>query len=69
MKKALASLVILGALASGATGCGYAGVAAVGQDKVVVLRNDAFLFGALRKAVVCKVGELGLASCAAQESP
>lgn len=50
-------------------GCSYGGIAAVGKDKVVVVRNDMFLFGALRKAFVCKPTRKGLARCASHESP
>ena len=39
-------------------------------DKVVILRNDSFLFGALRKVFVCKVNDAGLANCqASAEAP
>jgi len=68
MKKILGSLLVVGTLV-GATGCGYGSAVAIGTDKVVILRNDGFLFGALRKAFVCKVAENGLASCADNESP
>ena len=61
---------VLAALALAVTGqaCAYGGAATSG-DKVVVLRNDAFLYGALRKAFVCKVTDGGLSSCAAGEAP
>ena len=47
-------------MTSGLTGCSYGGVAASG-DKVVITRNDGFLFGVLRKVYVCKIknGTLG----------
>ena len=68
MKKTLGILLALGALSSlGA--CGYGAATTVGTDKVVVLRQDGFLFGALRKAFVCKVGDSGLTGCATQENP
>ena len=69
MKKICASLMAMGLLAGVLGGCAYGGAAAIGTDKVVVLRNDAFLFGALRKAFVCRVSDSGLASCAANEAP
>jgi len=53
MKKALASALLIG-FVSTLGGCAYSGVSVSG-DKAVVLRNDAFLFGILRKAFVCKV--------------
>jgi hypothetical protein len=69
MNKLLASVLLLGALSTGALGCSYASATAVGQDKVVVLRNDGFLFGILRQAFVCKVGETGLTACNSGDSP
>lgn len=68
MKKVLASLVTIGMLAGSAFGCSYGSIAVAG-DKVVVLRNDLFLFGALRRAYVCKVADGGLTSCSTNESP
>ena len=62
---ALAALVISGTLA----GCAYGGVAAVGDSKVVVTRNDLFLFGVLRKVFVCKVTDAGLTDCSSAEAP
>lgn len=49
--------------------CAYSGVTTVGKDHVVVLRNDAFLFGALRKAYVCRATPGGLENCRHSESP
>ena len=49
-------------------GCGYGGAAASG-DKVVIARNDGFLFGALRTVFVCKITDKGLTACADNESP
>jgi hypothetical protein len=69
MKNFLASFVVIGSLATGLMGCAYGGAAGIGTDKVVVLRNDGFLFGALRKAVVCKVAENGLTACQENETP
>ena len=62
--------ILLGVFAAAAllSGCSYGGVATVG-DKVVVTRNDGFLFGALRKVYVCKVSETGLSACNHGESP
>jgi hypothetical protein len=68
MKKALASVLLVGLVSGMLGGCGYAGVSASG-DKVVVLRNDAFLFGILRKAFVCKVTDAGVTSCNSNENP
>jgi len=49
-------------------GCAYGGAAASG-DKVVIARNDSFLFGALRTVYVCKITDKGLTACADNESP
>jgi len=49
-------------------GCAYGGAAASG-DKVVIARNDSFLFGALRTVFVCKITDKGLTACADNESP
>jgi len=68
MKKALGMLMAMGMLASSLGGCSYGAIAVAG-DKVVVLRQDAFLMGALRKAFVCRVSDTGLSSCAANEAP
>ena len=74
MKKSVASVLAgmtLGiALAGTASmGCAYGGVSGSGADKVVIARNDGFLFGILRKVFVCKVGDSGVTSCAEGESP
>ena len=66
--KSVLGLMLVAALGVTATGCGYGGAAASG-DKVVVLRNDGFLFGALRNAYVCKIPDGGLTSCQSAESP
>jgi hypothetical protein len=68
MKKTLLILAAMGILASSATGCAYAGVGGSG-DKVVVARNDGFLFGILRTVFVCKVTDAGLSSCNSSEAP
>lgn len=60
--------LVLGSIGAGALGCAYGGVGASG-DKAVVLRNDAFLFGALRKAFVCKITDAGLSGCTEGDSP
>ena len=61
----LAAAMVAGSLGGG---CAYGGVAGVG-DKVVITRNDAFLFGILRKVFVCKVADSGVSSCNESESP
>lgn len=67
MKKMIFALV-LAATAAGLGGCAYGGVGAVG-DKAVVTRNDAFLFGILRKVFVCKVTDTGLTACQSADAP
>ena len=53
-----------------AVGCQhYGGVAVSAKDKAVVVRNDGFLFGFLRKAYVCDVTDSGLANCKTTDSP
>ena len=68
MKKALA--LVLGSLmlASSLSACAYGSIATAG-DKVVITRNDAFLFGALRKVFVCKVTDAGVTACGSADSP
>lgn len=69
MKKAL-GFVLAVAMAAPLAGCSYGQVATT-QDgsKVVVTRQDGFLFGALRKVFVCKVADGGVAGCSESESP
>ena len=67
MKKC--GLVLMALVAAGMlNGCAYAGVSASG-DKVVIARNDGFLFGALRKVYVCKIGDAGVTDCQTADSP
>jgi hypothetical protein len=68
MKKVLFALVAVPALVA-ATGCAYGGLSGVGADKVVITRNDTFLFGALRQVFVCKVADSGVSSCQSSEAP
>ena len=68
MKKAILAIALF-AMAAPAVGCGYAGVGTVGTDKVVIARNDGFLFGILRKVFVCKVADTGVSACAEGEAP
>jgi hypothetical protein len=68
MKKVMAVLLAAGMFAGALPGCSYGMIATTG-DKVVITRNDAFLFGALRKVFVCKITDNGAASCAESESP
>jgi hypothetical protein len=69
MKKSMAMLLAIGTLAGSLSGCAYGMIAASGTDKVVITRQDSFLFGALRKVFVCKITDNGVASCGEAESP
>jgi hypothetical protein len=68
MKKVV-GLVLSAAVLCGVAGCSYAGVAGVGADKVVIARNDGFLFGILRKVYVCRVTDAGVTACQSDEAP
>lgn len=63
-------LVLMLLVLSFGTACSYAGVAmSADGKKAVVVRNDHFLFGALRKAYVCDVSDAGLINCQKSENP
>ena len=70
MKKLTCFLFAASVIASSASGCAYGAIATT-QDgsKVVIVRQDSFLFGILRKVFVCKVADGGTQSCAEGESP
>ena len=55
--------------ASSLTGCSYGSIATAGNDKVVITRQDGFLFGILRKVFVCKVTDAGASNCNEGTSP
>ncbi len=67
MKKIIAAASVLMVTGSVLMGCAYAG-AAVAGDKVILPRNDTFLYGMLRKVYVCKVTDQGLTECVAGEA-
>ena len=69
MKKSIAMLLAAGFMAGAVSGCAYGSIAVSGTDKVVITRQDGFLFGILRKVFVCKITDNGVASCAEAESP
>lgn len=71
MKIVMKLFIFTGLLASivSITGCSYGQVVTVGKDYVVVLRQDGFLLGALRKAYVCKATSNGLSNCQDSENP
>ncbi len=66
--KYIKTIALIAVTASALSGCAYGGVAADG-GKAVVLRNDSFLFGALRTAYVCQITDAGLSGCQDSESP
>jgi len=66
MKKMIAAAGLVLLTGGVFLGCSYAGVAVAG-DKVVLPRNDDFLYGMLRKIYVCKVTAEGLTECVAGE--
>jgi hypothetical protein len=68
MKKMIAGVLAVATMSSALGGCYYAGVATAG-DKAVILRNDGFLYGLLRKAVVCKITDSGLQNCGDNNNP
>jgi len=67
MKVLFASLTLAAIVAL--TGCAYGGVGVSADGHAVVARNDAFLFGLLRKVFVCQVSPTGLTACGSGESP
>lgn len=66
MKKLIGAAGVLLFTGSIFLGCSYAGVGIAG-DKVVLPRNDNFLYGMLRKVYVCKLTDEGLTECVAGE--
>jgi len=71
MVKTFTKVVVLGGLALGMlSGCSYGGAAmSADGSKAVVLKSNAFLFGLLNKAYVCKVSDAGLSECHSSENP
>lgn len=67
--KLVLGIVGLISLVSVIQGCAYGAMTTVGKEHVVILRNDGFLFGALRQASVCKVTPSGLTGCKTGENP
>lgn len=66
MKKVVLVCALFGAVFGG---CAYAGVAVTADGHAVVARNDAFLFGLLRKVSVCQVTAGGLTGCQSADAP
>ena len=70
MKKVMGFVLAAALAAPALSGCSY-GMIATTQDgsKVVITRQDGFLFGILRKVFVCKVTDGGATACAEGTSP
>ena len=68
MKLSIAMVLAASALCSGLAGCAYGPIATTG-DKVVITREDGFLFGALRKVFVCKVTDAASPTAAPPRAP
>jgi hypothetical protein len=68
MTKFLMKMAALAMIGGVMGGCAYGGVA-TSNGNAVVLRNEGFLFGMLRKAYVCKVEAAGLTNCQSTDSP
>ena len=70
MKKVMGFVLAAALAAPALSGCSYGAIATT-QDgsKVVITRQDGFLYGILRKVFVCKVADGGTQSCAEGESP
>ena len=66
MKKSLLALLAVCFLG---TGCSYTAVTRLGKGKVALVKNDLFLFGALRKVFVCNATKGGLSNCSTNENP
>ena len=66
--KVLFAAIMLTAMAL-ASGCSYAGVAAVDKDTVVIAKNNAFLFGILNSVHVCQVTDSGVTNCGNKDAP
>lgn len=64
----LKKIVAAALLASALGGCSYGSIATAG-DKVVITKNNAFLFGLMNAVYVCDVTPQGVANCATAESP
>jgi len=68
-KSKVALVTFLASLCAVAAGCSYGGVASVNENTVVIVKNNAFLFGATNEVFVCKVSDSGVTSCASNHSP
>ena len=67
MKKLLAAVAVVMTTGALFAGCAYAGAATTSDGKVIVPRNDTFLYGLLRAVYVCKVTDDGVTDCKAGE--
>ena len=67
MKKLIVALSAIAILGSIAPACNYGSMAVAADGRILVARNDHFLFGGMRAIYVCDLEEAGLVNCA--ESP
>ena len=68
MKKLIVALSAIAILGTVVPACSYGDVAVDG-GKAVIVRQDDWLYGMLRKVFVCEVSDAGLANCANGENP
>ena len=68
MKKFVVAACAFAIIGSMAPACSY-GAIAVENGKAVIVRQDDWLYGILRKIFVCEVTDGGLANCANGENP
>lgn len=69
MKAMTKVFAIVALLSVSMGGCAYGGVALTADGHAVILRNDYFLWGALRQVSVCQVTTGGLTSCQSADAP
>jgi len=60
---------LLVTISAAVSACAYAPGGVTADGKVVIAKNNAFLFGAFNKVYVCNVTPGGVTGCAAAEAP
>ena len=65
MKRAL--LILAGIATLG--GCSYTSPVSIPGDRVVLPKNNTFLYGVFREVYVCKVTDSGLTNCQTSQNP
>ncbi len=66
--KLITTVIFLAAIIT-LQGCAYGSITAINNNQVVIMRQDGFFWGSLRKAFVCKANTSGLTQCASLENP